>query len=138
MRLVDSRLHGFLNGNLGQGWGNLDGLQYPGGKGFASSEGVAYVKSHDDDYATRPELQYALNLTRAGLPVIYTDGNYQSETLGESGGAFPRHANTAFLGQFGDRSTLIIYSPISSCSAGMHEHCCCFQTAPEMCILHHR
>ena len=34
--------------------------------------------------------------------MIYTDGNYQAETLGESGGAFPRHANTSFLGQWGD------------------------------------
>ncbi len=102
MRLVDSPLHGFLNGNLGQPWGTLDGLQYPGGRGFAAPDSVPYVKSHDDDYATRPELQFALNLTRAGLPTVYTDGNYQAETLGESGGAFPRHANIAFLGQFGD------------------------------------
>ncbi len=102
MRLVDSRLHGFLNGNLGQPWGTLDGLQYDGGNGFSSDTGVSYVKSHDDDYATRPELQFAYILLRRGLPNIYTDGNYQSETLGESGGAFPRHANTAFLGQWGD------------------------------------
>lgn len=102
MRLVDSKLHGFLNGNLGQGWGNLYGLQYEGGEGFAWDHGVTYVKSHDDDYASRPELQFALNLTRRGLPCVYTDGNYQSETLGESGGAFPRHANINFLGQWGD------------------------------------
>jgi hypothetical protein len=102
MRLVDSRLHGFLNGNLGQPWGNLYNLQFSGGEGFSAETGVPYVKSHDDDYATRPELQFALNLTREGLPNVYTDGNYQSETLGESGGAFPRHANINFLGQWGD------------------------------------
>ena len=102
MRLVDSKLHSFLNGSLGQPWGSLDGLQWPGGKGFAASDGVPFVKSHDDDYASRPELQFALNLTRQGLPCVYTDGNYQSETLGESGGAFPRHANINFLGQWGD------------------------------------
>jgi hypothetical protein len=102
MRLVDSQLHGFLNGNLGESWGNLDGLQYAGGQGFSAGSGVMYTKSHDDDYATRPELQYGLTLTREGLPNIYTDGNYQAETLGESGGAFPRHSNTAFLGQWGD------------------------------------
>ena len=90
MRLVDSQLHGFLNGNLGQPWGNLDGLAAsPAARASAPATGVLYVKSHDDDYATRPELQYACILTRAGLPNIYTDGNYQSETLGESGGAFP-------------------------------------------------
>ncbi len=102
MRLVDSQLHGYLNGNLGESWGTLDGLQYAGGHGFSSGTGVPYTKSHDDDYATRPELHFALNLTREGLPNIYTDGNYQSETLAQSGGAFPRHANTAFLGQFSD------------------------------------
>ncbi|MCE9613314.1 MAG: hypothetical protein K8T26_03505 [Lentisphaerae bacterium] len=102
MRLVDSQLHGYLNGNLGSPWGTLDGLQVSGGHGFSAEAGVAYVKSHDDDYATRQELQFALVLTRVGLPTVYTDGNYQAETLGESGGAFPRHANTAFLGQFGD------------------------------------
>ena len=41
--------------------------------------------------------------TRAGLGLLYTDGNHQAETLGESGGAFPRHANTAFLGQWDDQ-----------------------------------
>jgi hypothetical protein len=102
MRLVDSKLHGFLNSNLGMPWGNLYNLQYAGGEGFSAGTGVPYVKSHDDDYATRPELQFALNLTREGLPNVYTDGNYQSETLGESGGAFPRHANINFLGQWGD------------------------------------
>ena len=102
MRLVDSRLHSFLNGNLGKPWGSLYGLEHSGSHGFSAGTGVPYVKSHDDDYASCPELQFALNLTRQGLPNVYTDGNYQSETLGESGGAFPRHANTAFLGQFAD------------------------------------
>jgi hypothetical protein len=102
MRLVDSQLHGFLNGNLGSPWGTMEGLEHAGGQGFSAAAGVGYIKSHDDDYATRPELQYALILLRQGLPCVYTDGNYQAETLGESGGAFPRHANTAFLGQFGD------------------------------------
>lgn len=114
MRLVDSQLHGFLNGNLGNSGGSLDGLQVAGGQGFSAESGVAYIKSHDDDYTTRPELQFALILTRLGLPTVYTDGNYQAETLGESGGAFPRHANTAFLGQFGDnRIPNLVY---------IHEH----------------
>ncbi len=114
MRLVDSQLHGYLNGNLGQGWGTLDGLQYAGGRGFSAGQGVPYVKSHDDDYSTRPELQFGLILTRQGLPTVYTDGNYQAETLGESGGAFPRHANIAFLGQFSDpRIPNLVY---------IHEH----------------
>jgi hypothetical protein len=39
---------------------------------------------------------------REGMGLIYSDGYYKAATLGESGGAFPRHANTQFLGQFGD------------------------------------
>ncbi|MCX7869567.1 MAG: hypothetical protein N2322_06410, partial [Terrimicrobiaceae bacterium] len=48
------------------------------------------------------QLQHAIYYTREGIGLVYTDGYYKAETLGESGGAFPRHANTAFLGQFGD------------------------------------
>ncbi|MFZ9875166.1 MAG: hypothetical protein ACO3E8_07340, partial [Candidatus Methylacidiphilales bacterium] len=41
-------------------------------------------------------------MTREGMGLIYSDGYNKAETLGESGGAFPRHANTAYLGQFND------------------------------------
>ena len=41
-------------------------------------------------------------MTREGMGLIYSDGYNKAETLGESGGAFPRHANTQYLGQFGD------------------------------------
>lgn len=105
MRLLDAKIHQTLNDNLGNPWGSLAGLDttdYVAGKQFGAALGVPYAKSHDDDVAYRPELHYALNLTRAGLPNIYTDGNRQAETLGQSGGAFPRHANTAYLGQWGD------------------------------------
>lgn len=105
MRLVDSTLKSRLNGILGNPSASLAGLDSPGTSGdpnFNQFTGVMFVKSHDDDYSTRPELQYAYELTRQGLPNIYTDGNHQSETLAQSGGAFPRHANTAFLGQFSD------------------------------------
>jgi hypothetical protein len=105
MRLLDARNHSTLNDRLGKPGANLSGLQfadYVDGVQMGRALGVLYAKSHDDDVAYRSELHYALNLTRAGLPVIYTDGNRQAETLGQSGGAFPRHANTAYLGQFGD------------------------------------
>jgi len=102
MRLLDARLHMTLNNNLGNPWGSVADYQYEGGGGFGYNMGVTYAKSHDDNIATRPELHYALELTRRGLPDIYTDGNRQAETLGQSGGAFPRHANTAYLGQDGD------------------------------------
>jgi hypothetical protein len=102
MRLVDNPLRNHLNGVLGSPFSGLQGLDQPGAGGFAANVGVTHAQSHDNDYAAVKELQHAFYFTRAGLPLIYTDGNYQSETLGQSGGAFPRHANTAFLGQFGD------------------------------------
>lgn len=73
-----------------KGTGYFFGLQYAGGGGFSSGTGVMYVKSHDDGYTTRPVLHFGLILTRRGLPCVYTEGNCQAETLGESGGAFPR------------------------------------------------
>lgn len=103
MRLKDAPLRDQLNGFLGESWGSLSGYDQPGAGGFAPGLGVQFAISHDSDYAKARELQFAFYLTRAGLPNIYSDGNFQSETLAQSGGAFPRHANTAFLGQFGDQ-----------------------------------
>jgi len=102
MRLVDNDLRSKLNGNLGSPWAGLTGLDQPGSAGFSPSVAVMHAQSHDNDYAARRELQHAIYFTRAGIPLVYTDGNFQAETLSQSGGAFPRHANTAFLGQFGD------------------------------------
>lgn len=102
MRLVDNNLRGTLNDRLGNPWSNLSGLDQPGGGGFAPGVAVMHAQSHDNDYAACRELQHALYFTRAGIGLVYTDGNFQAGTLGESGGAFPRHANTAFLGQWGD------------------------------------
>ena len=102
MRLVDNPLRSELNNRLGNPWTGLQGLEQPGSYGFAPAIAVTHAQSHDSDYAARRELQHALYFTRAGIGLIYTDGNYQAETLGESGGAFPRHANTSFLGQWGD------------------------------------
>jgi len=93
----------WLNGRLGSPWAGIDGLDQPGGGGFAPDTAVMHAQSHDNDFAARRELQHATYFTRAGLPLVYTDGNFHAETLGESGGAFPRHANTTFLGQFGDK-----------------------------------
>jgi hypothetical protein len=102
MRLVDNDLRSKLNGSLGNMWGTLAGLDASGAGGFASDKGVTHAISHDNDYAAQKEWQHAFYMTREGMGLIYTDGYYQAETLGESGGAFPRHANTQFLGQYSD------------------------------------
>lgn len=102
MRLVDNVLREQLNGKLGNPSSGLTGFDAPGSGGFAADQGVMHAQSHDNDYAARRELQHAFYFLRQGLGLLYTDGNYQAETLGESGGAFPRHANTSFLGQWAD------------------------------------
>jgi hypothetical protein len=102
MRLVDNDLRSNFNNLLGNPSAGLQGYGEPGSGGFDPAISVMHAQSHDSDFAARRELQHAFYFTRAGLPLVYTDGNYQAETLSQSGGAFPRHANTAFLGQFGD------------------------------------
>jgi hypothetical protein len=102
MRLVDNDLRSVLNGNLGNPSGTLAGLDSPGAGGFSASVGVTHANSHDNDFAAQKEFQHAHYMFREGMGLIYSDGYYKAGTLGESGGAFPRHANTQFLGQFGD------------------------------------
>jgi len=102
MRLVDNDLRNELNNRLGNPSNSLQGLDQPGAGGFAASLGVTHAQSHDNDYAARRELQHAYYFTRAGLPLVYTDGNNHAGTLSQSGGAFPRLANTNFLGQYND------------------------------------
>ncbi|MDF3130755.1 alpha-amylase family glycosyl hydrolase [Kiritimatiellaeota bacterium B1221] len=102
MRLVDNPLRQQFNDRLGSPYNGLNGFDTPGAGGFSPETTVMHAQSHDSDYAARRELQHAMYFTRAGLGLLYTDGNYQAETLGESGGAFPRHSNTSFLGQWDD------------------------------------
>lgn len=102
MRLVDNDLRNELNNKLGNPSNGLNGFDQPGAGGFPPGLGVTHAQSHDNDFAARRELQHAYYFTRAGLPLIYTDGNNHAGILGASGGAFPRIANTNFLGQYGD------------------------------------
>ena len=102
MRLVDNDLRSQLNNRLGNPGGNLNGLDASGAGGFPQGLGVTHANSHDSDFAAQKEWQHAYYMAREGMGLIYSDGYNKAETLGESGGAFPRHANTAYLGQFGD------------------------------------
>ena len=102
MRLVDNDLRSKLNSTLGNPSAGLQGLDAPGAGGFPQGMGVTHANSHDSDFAALIEWQHAFYMTREGMGLIYSDGYNKAETLGESGGAFPRHANTHYLGQFGD------------------------------------
>ena len=93
----------FLNtvGGFGGIGNNLFNYDQPGHGTKGVDTGVAYPLSHDNNYmgdSDRPSaFQYAL--TRAGLPIVYTDGyNIQ-------GGPdyFPKPAHIPFLGQYGQR-----------------------------------
>ncbi len=101
-RLVDNDLRSKFNNLLGNPSSGLQGMDAAGSGGFPAAVAVTHAQSHDSDFAARRELQHAFYFTRAGLPLVYTDGNYHAETLSQSGGAFPRHSNTQFLGQDGD------------------------------------
>jgi glycosidase len=102
MRLLDNSLNSTLNNVLATG--PLNGLDSDGGGGLSggSSVEVGYAQSADNGYAEKRQLQHAFLLTRAGLPVVYTDGNHHAGTLGAIGTAFPANAYTNYLGQFGD------------------------------------
>lgn len=102
MRLIDNPLRNNLNSILGNPSATLFGYDSPGTGGFGPGASVMHAQSHDSDSAALREIQHAFYFTRDGLPLVYTDGNYHADILEESGGAFPRHANTAFLGQFSD------------------------------------
>ena len=99
MRLVDNDLRNQLNWRFSAG--DLAGYDNAGAGGFDPAVGVMHAQSHDNDYVDRKELQHAYYFLRGGLGLLYTDGNRHAETLSGSGGAFPRWASTAFLGQWG-------------------------------------
>ena len=99
MRLVDNILKSNLDNRIGN---NLTGFDGQGSGGFGSDVAVMHSQSHDNGWSTDRHIQHAFYFTRAGLPLIYTDGNYHAGVLTNSGGEFPRIANSAFLGQWSD------------------------------------
>ena len=102
MRLLDNNLQSALINNLP--FGPLTGMDQPGGGGLSGGPGISvgYAQSADNGYMPKRALAHAFLLTRAGLPLVYTDGNHHAGTLGQIGKAFPANANTNFLGQFSD------------------------------------
>lgn len=102
MRLLDNNLQSALINNLP--FGPLTGMDQPGGGGLPGGAGISvgFAQSADNGYMPKRGLAHAFLLTRAGLPVVYTDGNHHAGTLGEISKAFPANSNTNFLGQFND------------------------------------
>ena len=102
MRLLDNNLQSALINELPTG--PLNGLDQPGGGGISGGPGISvdYAQSADNGYMPKIWLAHAFLLARAGLPLIYSDGNHHAGVLGQISKAFPSNANTNFLGQYGD------------------------------------
>ena len=102
MRLVDDRLRNELNWRFGAN--DLWGFDHDGaGSDLGSACGVMHAQSHDNDYVDRKPLHHAFYFMHRGLGLVYSDGNNHAATLTGSGGAFPRWAQTDFLGQWGQK-----------------------------------
>ncbi len=102
MRLLDNNLQSTLINELPTG--PLNGLDQPGGGGISGGSGISvgYAQSADNGFMPKIWLAHAFLLTRAGLPLIYSDGNHHAGVLGQISKPFPSNADTNFLGQFGD------------------------------------
>ena len=99
MRLVDDRLRNELNWRFSAN--QLDGFDgESAGSELGPNCGVMHAQSHDNDFVDRKPLHHAMYFMRRGLGLVYSDGNCHAETLTGSGGAFPRWAQTDFLGQW--------------------------------------
>ncbi len=99
MRIANDNILNAVKGGIGSSLAGYDQSNY-GGFGN-TSQNVAYVMSHDNNYlfgGDRP-LAHAFILTREGLPIIYTDGYNQAVD-------FPKVSGVPFLGQFGDTSVV--------------------------------
>ncbi len=101
-RLLDNNLQSTLINDLPTG--PLTGLDQSGGGGISGGPGISvgYAQSADNGYMPKISLAHAFLMTRAGLSLIYTDGNHHAGVLGQISKAFPANANTNYLGQYGD------------------------------------
>ncbi len=98
MRMANDDFSNKVGGFAGIG-SNLSGMDQPGAFTFGVNEGVMYCLSHDNNHMAGSErpAAHAYMLTRAGLPIVYTDG------YNVAGGPdyFPKPSYTPFLGQYG-------------------------------------
>ncbi|MEO5916923.1 MAG: hypothetical protein ABIS50_22030 [Luteolibacter sp.] len=98
MRIANDDFVNNVGGFAGIG-SSMAGLDNPGQFTFGVDGGMMYCLSHDNNYMAGSERAAAHQymLTRAGMPIVYTDG------YNISGGPdyFPKPAYIPFLGQFG-------------------------------------
>ncbi len=92
-------MDGVLNGikeNIGN---SLSGMDQPGWGSLGVDVGMMYVMSHDNNYLWDGHYSsaHALILTRAGIPIVYTDGMHHSGPPDW----FPKWSTVPFLGEWG-------------------------------------
>ncbi|MDB4947349.1 MAG: hypothetical protein JWP97_6883, partial [Labilithrix sp.] len=98
MRIANDDFTNRVGGYSGIG-GNLSGFNQPGAFTFGVDTGVMYCLSHDNNYMNGSErpAAHAYMLTRAGIPIVYTDGY----NISSGPDYFPKPAYIPFLGQYG-------------------------------------
>ncbi|MDF7823708.1 alpha-amylase family glycosyl hydrolase [Pontiellaceae bacterium B12227] len=107
MRIADNDLYNSLSYAVA-GYGSLAGYDAAGYGTYGVNEAMMYSGSHDFNFISlydRPSA-HALILTRAGLPIVYTDGYNETQYPDSGGKYFPQHGDNPFLGQFGDNHLL--------------------------------
>ncbi len=98
MRIANDDFVNNVGGFAGIG-ATMAGYDNPGQFTFGVNGGVMYCLSHDNNYMAGSERPAAHQymLTRAGIPIVYTDG-YNISTGPDY---FPKPAYVPFLGQYG-------------------------------------
>ena len=98
MRIANDDFVNNVGGFNGIG-ANMTGYDNPGQFTFGVDAGVMYCLSHDNNYMAGSERPAAHQymLTRAGVPVVYTDG-YNISGVPDY---FPKPAYIPFLGEYG-------------------------------------
>lgn len=98
MRIANDNFVNNVGGFSGIG-ASMAGYDAPGLFTFGVDNGVMYCLSHDNNYMAGSERPAAHQymLTRAGVPIVYTDG-YNISTGPDY---FPKPAYVPFLGQYG-------------------------------------
>ena len=106
MRIANNDLYNDLKSACA-GFGSLTGQDQPGHSTKGVNTAVMYTGSHDFNYISgydRPSA-HALILTRAGLPIIYTDG-YNSTPYFNGDKYFPQHGDNPIYGEYNDKHLL--------------------------------
>lgn len=100
MRVANDDFTNYVGSFSGIG-SNMTNYDQPGQFTFGVGGGMMYCLSHDNNYMAASERPAAHQymLTRAGVPIVYTDGY----NISGAPDYFPKPAHVPFLGQYGQQ-----------------------------------